>query len=177
MSQPELSRPFSARDISSSREYKITASPEEAAAIAKRMKLPAIARLEALLQLTPWRGKRGLRVSGTITADVTMTCVVSLEPFNDSISCEFDELFVYNPRDAEGDELENPNLPTLLDTETLDVGDLVVEYLALEIDPFPKKTDSNFEMPFTGGNKPEPEEDEVGATNPFAVLEALKKPN
>ena len=58
-------------------------------------------------------------------------------------------------------DAEDP--PDLLDGEEVDVGAYLVEHLALEVDPFPRKPGVEFEPP-----PPET------PASPFAVLQALK---
>src|SRR5208282_172446 len=58
----------------------IEANPAERAALAALNGLPEIAKLTATVVLR--RAERGgVRVSGAVHAEVTQTCVVSLEPF------------------------------------------------------------------------------------------------
>ena len=56
---------------------KIDADPAECAALARRFGIPAIHRLHAEIRATPWRGG-GLKLEGTITADLEQVSVVSL---------------------------------------------------------------------------------------------------
>ena len=51
----------------------------------------------------------------------------------------------------------------VLEGEVVDVGAYIVEHLALEVDPFPRKPDAVFEQP---GGTP--------IISPFAALAALK---
>jgi uncharacterized metal-binding protein YceD (DUF177 family) len=58
-------------------------------------------------------------------------------------------------------EADDP--PDVLEDDVIDVAAYLVEHLALEIDPFPRKPGAEFEPP--------PEE---RPTSPFAVLQGLK---
>ena len=52
-----------------------------------------------------------------------------------------------------------------IDVDTVDLAAMVIEHLALEIDPFPRKPGAEFDF------KPAEEE-----TSPFAVLKKLQQP-
>ena len=69
----------------------------------------------------------------------------------------------------EGGELEldpdAPDAPDVLETDAVDVAGYVVEHLALELDPFPRKPGVTFEY--------QPPEEE---TSPFAALKKLQEP-
>ena len=58
----------------------IEADPAERAALAELNRLPGVAKLTATFTLRR-AGRAGVRVSGVVHAEVTQTCVVSLEPF------------------------------------------------------------------------------------------------
>jgi uncharacterized metal-binding protein YceD (DUF177 family) len=102
---------------------------------------------------------------------VVQVCGVSLEPFETAIDAEFDVPFVTEAPeqtpDPEERELSLVDLegPDVIDTGVIDLGAYVVEHLALELDPFPRKPGVEFEAP---AEEKEP--------SPFAVLAALKPP-
>ena len=81
----------------------IEATPEERAALAKLNGLPDIARLSASFRVSKW--KRGVRVEGEVSARVTQTCVVSLEPFEVDVEEPVEARFL--PRD--GKKPASPN--------------------------------------------------------------------
>ena len=70
------------------------------------------------------------------------------------------------PADSAGEielDLEAPDPPDVLGGEEIDLAAYLVEHLALEIDPFPRKPDVEFDY-----------EPEVREESPFAVLKTLK---
>ncbi|NVK33046.1 MAG: DUF177 domain-containing protein [Rhodobacteraceae bacterium] len=154
-------------------------SAKECAAIAKAYELDGIDELVADLVIKPWR-KSGARVVGTITAKLNRTCVVTLEPFVEDLEDDIDRTFEpvssrpRRPRDLndEGEieiDLETLDPPDVMVDGVLDLGHVVCEQLALNVDPFPRKPGATFEA--EAG--PVEEEDEP-APSPFAALAKLK---
>lgn len=147
--------------------------PDEAtrAQIAKRVGLVGLPHLSADLVVRPWLD--GAELTGRFEARVVQLCGVSLEPFEQALRGDIEVRMLpagsgnIPEDDAPGGEveldLEAPDPPDILDGETIDVSDYVVEHLALEIDPFPRKPGVSFEF-----TPPEPED------SPFAVLKQLK---
>lgn len=147
----------------------LDASEKEKAALAKRFGIPAVNVLKASVVLKALGGGR-VRVSGHFEADVTETCVVSLENFDEKISDSFSVLYSTenaqtslktNEIDLDAEEEEETDV---IENGKIDVGELVAEYFSLSLDPFPKRPAVEFSAYF------EQEERE----NPFSVLEKLK---
>jgi uncharacterized metal-binding protein YceD (DUF177 family) len=147
--------------------------PDAAArkAIAKTLGLVSLEALTAEVFLRSWMD--GAEVSGLIRARVTQICSVSADEFEEPIEARF-SLHVlpadseYAPQDEDaGGELgldpEGDDPPDVLEGEVIDVSGYVIEHLALELDPFPRKPGAVFEPP------PEPVD-----LSPFAALKKLK---
>jgi hypothetical protein len=137
-------------------------------AIAEALDLVRLDRLEADLDLSSWLD--GVRIDGRWRADIVQTCGVSLDEFATSLSGEFTVRAVpvgsphAPPPEAEVEiDLDAEDPPDVLESDTIDLGGYVVEHLALEIDPFPRKPGAVFEPP---GAEPE--------ASPFAALLKLK---
>ncbi len=137
-------------------------------AIAKALDLLELERFDATVELTPWLD--GVEIRARWSADIAQTCGISLDAFDTALSGEFTVRAV--PPDSEAaasaeaeltvdPEAEDP--PDVIDGEEVDVGGYLVEHLALEVDPFPRKPGAEFEPP--------PEE---SPASPFAVLKGLK---
>ena len=122
------------------------------------------------MTLTAWMD--GAEIKGRFWAEVVQTCSLTAEPLSAKLSERF-SLRVLPPNSPNAPaneptgevdiELEGDDAPDVLETETIDVSGYVVEHLALEIDPFPRKEGAVFVAP------PEPAE-----LSPFAVLKTLK---
>ena len=125
--------------------YSARANPAECEALKGRLDLIGLSDFSVEAQVKKWR--RGVRVSGTIKADVVQRCIVSLEPVPDQISESFDRGFLPE-QDLVGDmkpgqevEIEDDaelgDLPDILD-ETLDLGEIASEALSLALNPYPR---------------------------------------
>lgn len=139
--------------------------------IAKRLKLQGLPSLKARVTLKPWLD--GAELTGRLDAVVEQICGVSLEPFEQEVSGEIELRLVPagSPHAGapEGGELEldldAPDAPDVLDGDAIDVAAYVVEHLALEIDPFPRRPGATFDY-----EAPEVE------SSPFAALKKLTEP-
>jgi uncharacterized metal-binding protein YceD (DUF177 family) len=122
------------------------------------MDIPAIRSLECLFNLSVKDGGESIFAEGGLHADVTRTCVISLEEFETSVDEEFELRFV-----PAGTEREDPD-PDLPDEipyagDTVDLGEAAAEQLGLALDPYPR---------MEGAIVPESDGDQD--TSPFAVL-------
>jgi uncharacterized metal-binding protein YceD (DUF177 family) len=148
----------------------IEAKAAEREKIARYLGLQALAKLTAEVTLNPWRDE-GLRVEGTLRADVTQTCVVTLDPVDAHVEASFVRRFL-PPEMLERDESEHREV--FVDPEgedpaeplgrDIDLGEILVEELSLNLDPYPRKPGVEFHP------------DKAGAPreNPFAKLAKLK---
>ncbi|MEL6361999.1 MAG: DUF177 domain-containing protein [Pseudomonadota bacterium] len=82
--------------------------------------------------------KGGFVVSGTIEAKLTRTCVASLEDVNEEISEPFVlRLFREAPSDDEAEEqLDDWDV---VEGDLIDFGELIVQQIALAMEPYPRK--------------------------------------
>ena len=171
MSDPEALWPLRLRlgDVQRSpRTLELEADASRRVAIAEALDLLALSRFVADVRVSSWLD--GLEIAASWRADIVQTCGVSLDPFDTALSGRFTVRAVPEGSPAAGDpaseitvdpEAEDP--PDLLEGDEVDVGAYLVEHLALEVDPFPRKPGAEFEPP-----TPE------SPASPFAVLQALK---
>jgi uncharacterized metal-binding protein YceD (DUF177 family) len=147
----------------------LSLSPDDAqrATLAHVLDLVELTRLSAEVRLTPWLD--GAEIRGRWSADIVQTCSVTADPLPATLQAEFTVRAV--PADSpaavadESDVAVDPEAddpPDILEGDQIDVAAYVVEHLALEIDPFPRKPGAEFEPP--------PEE---RPASPFAVLKTL----
>ncbi len=144
----------------------------ECARIAADLGLVRLSDLDAQLETRPWLD--GAEISGRFTATVTQICGITLEPFETLVSGEIDVRVVpagspNAPVGSAGEvtlDLEGPEPPDEVEGELVDLAAYVIEHLALEIDPFPRKPDAEFAYA-----------PESPSLSPFAALARLKKPD
>ncbi len=141
--------------------------PSEAqrAALARHAGLLGLPRFEARLHVAQ-EGAAGAHVTGTLAAEVRQTCVVTLDPFETAIREAIDVHFAPEGTGTaaaeEADEEHDP--PDEIVDGAIDVGALVVEFLTLGIDPYPRKPGAVFEPPA----------EDPAAASPFSALARLK---
>lgn len=157
---------------SAGRSISVDADEATRAAIAERMNILSVERFVANLNVAPFRG--GLRALGHLDAEVHQASVVSFEPVPESISEEVDRVFLPAPKQgkpaAPGTEifvdLEDDDFPDHIDGPEVDLSALLLETLALALDPYPRAAGESVDS--LGLKINEPEE------HPFAKLAALK---
>jgi hypothetical protein len=163
---PELSRPFSLSKITRpGMTVVIHATPEECAALAIRMDLPAIRSLECFFDLTVENDAGTISAQCRLHAEVTQICVVSTEEFEAAVDDAFKLRFV--PAGKEHDD-PDPNQPDEIpyQYDTIDLGEAAAEQLGLALDPYPR---------IDGAVLPATEDDANGS--PFSVLSRLAGPD
>jgi uncharacterized metal-binding protein YceD (DUF177 family) len=152
-------------------EQAIEAAPAERAALAEANGLVDISELKATFLVK--RAGKGARVVGTLHAEITQTCVVSLEPFPATIDEPVDMRFAPPPArerpSGQGEpvviDLDGDDPPDPIVDGKIDLGAIATEFLALALDPYPRKPGVEFSPP--------PEE--AALDTPFVALAAIVK--
>jgi hypothetical protein len=153
--------------------------------LSRRIKVNAVDALAAKFTIERRPNSHIIHVTGTVTADVVQSCVVTLEPVHTHISEEIDSWYsdendvVSLPRvrreqqglraDAELEILGEEDDPEPVIEGAIDVGELAAQHLSLAIDPYPrsqrvKDIEDEGEIVITAGERP----------NPFAALKDWK---
>jgi hypothetical protein len=171
-----LSRPFLVDDLRDDEtSATIVAEEQERARLAADLGLPSIAAFTAELTLTG-RGGGRIQVRGEMQALVTRICVVSLDLFETQVTEPIDVLFAPATEATEAEvrlrahqeivgaaPIEEPPDPIV--DGRIDLGVLAAEFLALGLDPYPRKPGVDFAAPV---------EADGSGDSPFAVLGRLK---
>ena len=140
----------------------ITSSVSQAEKIAQRLGIVRLFDFKSRVLIT----REGLiTVRGTFTAQVVQKDVVTGEEVPESIEDSFEELFVDKKDAKESFPEENPDSPEVIENNQLDIGELLIQYLALSLNPFPRKQETA-DFVYREGDEKE---------NPFSVLKKLKK--
>jgi len=140
-------------------------------AIAAQLALTAVDRLLVRLHAVRFRG--GIRVTGDLKALVVQPSVVSFEPVVEEIEEPIDRVFLpggEKPYAGKADaevfvDLEGDDVPDHFEGNEADLSDLIVETLALGIDPYPRLEGETVEA---FGDEDDADD------SPFAGLRALK---
>ncbi len=172
MYDPEFSRLIAIEGISPDkvRYEKIEATPEECEALAKRFDLRKISGLKARLNIRRIPGGDIVRLEGAFEADIIQACVVSLQDVPAHIQGSFETFFTEDASKAADETTFDPesaeDLPELAVNGQIDLGEIVAQYLALDIDIYPRAPGVNLSAQASG----------VGTerkSNPFQILEGL----
>src|SRR4051812_45060555 len=103
----------------------LRADPKECEAVARRLELQAVERLEADCTLDRLPQTDHIRVRGRLKAQVIQTCVVTLEPLPAEIRAEFERVYVpgWTPEMEGGEETVDPEAPDLepLEGDSIDL--------------------------------------------------------
>lgn len=152
---------------------KLAPDAADRAKIAHDLGLQSLPALTAEVTVRPWLD--GAEIVGRFKAVVEQLCSLSLEPFEQPLDGTLEVRLApagspSAPAEAGGGgEIEldpdAPDPPDVLEGDAIDVSAYVVEHLALEIDPFPRKPGAAFDY-----EAPTKEE------SPFSVLKNLKTP-
>ena len=155
----------------------LKANEKELRALAKAHDLVSVQSFAAELLVKKWR-KDGVKVTGRVTADITQTCIITLEPLASRIDSEIDALFVPEgsklarpPLSADGEiiiDYDGQDMPETFTGDAIDVGALAEEFFGLAIDHYPRAPGAALEEATNKageGQKP----------SPFASLVKLRK--
>jgi uncharacterized metal-binding protein YceD (DUF177 family) len=164
---PAWSVPIHVDDVpESGRRYELVADASARAALARQIGVDGITDLKTDLDVTR-QGKAGLRVAGTVSAKVQQTWVATLEPLENDVEETLDVFFVSGPAEETGSVMlvDASDPPEPMVDGRIDLGALAGEFLALGVDPYPRKPGAAFTAAA----------DEQPGEHPFAALAALKK--
>ena len=144
--------------------------PELLTPLAERFGIPGLGSIEANLRLTENFGQ--ILIKGRMSSALRLSCVVSLEDFDQKIEEPLDSYFIEPEHMVALQDLEDEDAPipeALTDEGLIDVGEFLCQSLALSIPAMPRKPDLDF-LNETFGDFEAVEE----KPNPFAVLADLK---
>jgi uncharacterized metal-binding protein YceD (DUF177 family) len=144
------------------------ADEAERAAIAERLDLLGLERLEAALTLR-FEGNK-VRAEGRLRASVTQACVASGEPVPAMVDEKIALLFMPEPARTPDEELElsAEDLDVIFhDGREIDLGTAIADELSLALDPYPRSAKAEDALKEAGVLS----EEQAG---PFAALAALK---
>ena len=146
-------------------DVEVAASEAERAMLAQACGLVAVHEFEAGFQVRKLDRTR-FKVTGSLCARVTQTCVVSLEPFETLVRADIDVDFAPSGVSGRGPAAafrggEDPPDPII--GGKIDLGALAAEFLVLNLDVYPRKPGVSFDATDVRGEPP-------GANSPFAVL-------
>jgi uncharacterized metal-binding protein YceD (DUF177 family) len=142
----EFSRLFKLRHLPAAggHGFAIEATPGECRAVARRLELVALAALSFAGRLDKGPRDGVLIVRGTVLAEATQRCVVTLEPVPARLEVPVERYFVADDGKVEAEIVVSPDdeEPAPLAGELLDLGEIAVEELSLALVPYPHAADA-----------------------------------
>lgn len=148
----------------------LIAGDAERSAIAKRLGLPCLDRLEAHVTLS--RTGEIVRAEGRLLASLDQRCVVTGDPVAAHVDEPFALIFMPEPPSGGPDEeieLGEADCDTLFyDGAVIDLGSALADTLALCLDPYPRSASAEAALREAGVTTQE-------QASPFAVLAGLKR--
>lgn len=155
----------------------LNASDAERAALARDHHLVEVKSFAATMLVSKWR-RDGVKITGSVIADIVQTCSITLEPIDAHLKNEIDAVFVPEQSklaridtDANGEivlDAEGPDMPETFTGDQLDIGRVAEEFFGLGIDLYPRKAGA--ELPPVMDADQEP-----AKVSPFAKLATLKQ--
>jgi uncharacterized metal-binding protein YceD (DUF177 family) len=148
----------------------------ECAAIVKVLDLLSLDSMRMEFKLHRYGRRNRFKLKAHLLADVTQSCVVTLEP----IECKIDEHFdiEFWPTEevarlefeAEEEGMAVPlEGPEPIEDGSIDVGQIAYEHFAAALDPYPRKSEVNFDW-----KDPRTDQNSETDDKPFAELARLK---
>jgi len=148
----------------------LIADEAERGAIAGRLGLPNVERLEAHVTLA--RTGEVVRASGRLGASLDQSCVVTNDPVPAHVDEPFDLVFMPEPAaDTADEEIELGHSDcdvVFYDGAVIDLGTAIADTLALSLDPYPRSAGADAALKEAGVLTEE-------QASPFAALASLKK--
>jgi uncharacterized metal-binding protein YceD (DUF177 family) len=171
-------RPFHIADASirvdsmptAGRDLHLSVDADDLGILAAELQVSAVNILDIRMHAVRFRG--GIRVTGRLTAEIVQPSVVTLDPVVQKLDEPIDRVFLpggekpfVDAADAEVFvDLEGEDLPDHFEGNEANMTPLIVETLALAIDPYPRNSGEQLPAEGVGDAK----------ESPFARLKALK---
>jgi uncharacterized metal-binding protein YceD (DUF177 family) len=156
--------------------FNIEAKEQERVLLAQRFNIPRIDLLKAKFVINRGSTTGEYNVDGFVTADVTQSCVVSLEDVSAHLEFPIHLLLRRGCEEDFADDIEanfedsHVDLDFYQDFE-IDLGEICAQYLSLALDPYPRLNDPQEQEPAEEVEKEKLDK----KVNPFIVLEKLRK--
>lgn len=154
--------------IRNGEQLELIADKSERRAIAERLALASLDRLEASVVLE--RNGALVRATGRIRASLEQACVATGEPVRETVDEPFELVFLPEPEASRPDEeieLSEGECDTVFyEGGSIDLGSAVADTLALTIDPYPRSEGADAALKQAGVLS----EEQAG---PFAALAKL----
>lgn len=147
----------------------LRATEAECAALAKRFGILDVHDLDA--HITLMRGARPdlFKIEGELSAIVVQECCVTLAPVEERVSESYSELLTTSPQMLGSEEdLDSDKPVELIQGDSIDIGEVVAQWLALALNPYPRSDAPTFEYIEAANASKDMQ-------TPFKVLETIQE--
>jgi uncharacterized metal-binding protein YceD (DUF177 family) len=149
------------------------ATPEECLDLAKRFGILEVKDLNAYITIKTTSGSDMFKIEGDLSAEVVQECCVTLSPVEERIVDSFAEVLTTTVAALKAEEEEvvvgDEEPVELIQGDSIDIGEIVAQWLALTLNPYPR-SDAPVFLHIEAANQ----NGEV-QQKPFQVLEKLKE--
>ena len=153
--------------------YVIAANKDELADITSILQVEDVKNLTADLRLKLNLREHVLRVWGTVTAQIELKSVISLENFIKPYAITFEKIYDTQASYEDLKEIDDDiysEVPELVENGTIDLADIIIEQIAINLDDHPRAEGEVFDF-----SAYQTQEDTIMEESPFAILKRLKK--
>lgn len=154
------------------RKYHLKANEDELEYLKEVLQVEGVKSFSAEIMLKLYKKEHRLDVWGSVSAELELKSVISLENFYKTYTPQFKIYYDTKATMKEIKELEidfNEDEPDIVIDGKIDLGQIAIEQVALVMDDNPRKEGEVFVF------KSEFDEKDTEALNPFSVLRKLKK--
>ncbi len=154
-----------------------TASDEECQRLANRLGLLELPKFSVDVTITPTKVSGVYRLHGRLHAALAQTCIITLDKLtttiNETFTCLFGEekplSLILSSMDDEADNAE------IIEGDAVDVGEIATQFLALAVDPYPRRADADLADYLAALDIPMQDNAPSTKQAPFASLSDLYK--
>ena len=156
----------------------IQATEEECRVLAERLDILGVSDVRLIGNLARQAASGQIALTAKLAATAVQACIVTLEPVSQVIDEEFTVFYTFDKNDLVIEDIdkvvgmEEEDLPELIVDNRIDLADMILEQIALALDPYPRRSDLPVaDLP--GGAEAETDSKSQEVYRPFANLKDL----
>lgn len=150
------------------------ANTEELSALSQRFQIEKVGFLKCQLQAGVSANGRDIVLRGHLEAEVTQNCIRTSMPVKSVIEDNFTVILRKASKQFEENSVLDPEEMVDIEyyeTPKVNVGEIIAQYLSLNIDPYPKAACTH--QPIDVEGKKHPKFKELDKPSPFAVIKEM----
>ena len=155
----------------------LSATKEDCKTLEQRLNVREVRSVNATLSIERLGARRGILLSGEVTANIVQICVISLVDVPEQVDAQIAVRFVDEERNTEAktqDVEPDDEDVEYFSGDSIDLSEVLVQYLALEMDPYPRATGVPEDAEFVYSTATTEEWAADEKPHPFAELKKLQ---